>query len=90
MYFIVMSSNVKIFYKIFIVVKLKDKVKSKLSLWSADVGIVSGIIPIYKLDSDIQIGEYVHVIFPETDKHEAYQQSFNSKDLIIVKEGMVK
>jgi hypothetical protein len=25
---------------------------------------------------------WVHVIFPETDKH--YEQSFNSKDLIIV------
>ena len=70
--------------------KLKDIVKSRLSLWSGDVGIVSGIIPIYKLDSDIQIGEYVHVIFPETDKHEAYQQSFNSRNLIIVEENVVK
>lgn len=84
MCFIVMNSNVKIFYKIFIVVKLKDKVKSRLSLWSNDIGVVSGIIPIYKLDSAIQIGEHVHVIFPETDKHEAYQQSFNSRNLIIV------
>ena len=48
--------------------KTKDKVKSRLSLWSGDK----------------KIGEHIHVMFPETDKHYAYQQSFNGKDLIVV------
>ena len=65
--------------------KLNDKVKSRLSLWSGDVGVISGIVPIWSLDEpDKKIGDYIHVVFPETDKHYAYQQSFNSKDLIVV------
>lgn len=58
---------------------IQDKVKSRLSLWS-DIGTISGII---KRDN-CKEGELVHVIFPETDKHYAYQQSFNSIDLILV------
>ena len=65
--------------------KIKDKVKSRLSLWKDDVGEISGIVPIWSLDEpDKKVGDYVHVIFPETDKHYAYKQSFNSKDLIVV------
>lgn len=65
--------------------KIKDKVKSRLSLWSGDIGEISGITPIWSLEeSNKKIGDYVHVVFPETDEHYAYQQSFNSKDLIIV------
>ncbi len=70
--------------------KIKDKVKSRLSLWSGDIGEISGIIPIWSLEEhDKKVGEYIHVIFPETDKHYAYQQSFNSKDLIIVESAGV-
>ncbi len=66
--------------------QLGDKVKSNLSLWKDDLGTVIGIIPIWSLtEEDEKIGEHVHVLFPETDKHEAYQQSFNSSSLIIVK-----
>lgn len=65
--------------------KVKDKVKSHLSLWRGDIGMVSGIIPIWSIDKeDCKIGDYVHVIFPENDKHESYRQSFNSKDLVLV------
>ena len=65
--------------------KVKDKVKSRLSLWSGDVGEISGIIPIWSLDGlDKKVGEHIHVVFPETDKHYGYQQSFNSKDLIVI------
>jgi hypothetical protein len=65
--------------------KIKDKVKSRLSRWSGDIGEIYGIVPIWSLEEpDKKIGEYVHVVFPETDKHYAYQQSFNSKDLILV------
>jgi hypothetical protein len=35
-------------------------------------------------DVEDKAEHWVHVIFPETDKHYAFQQSFNSKDLIIV------
>jgi hypothetical protein len=59
-----------------------DKVKSHLSLWKGDIGTVSGIIK----REDCKAGDLVHVIFPETDKHYAYQQSFNSKDLIVVEQ----
>ena len=56
--------------------KVKDKVKSSLSLWNGDIGIVSGIIPIWSIEKeDCKIGDYVHVIFHETDKHYGYQQS---------------
>lgn len=65
--------------------KLKDKVKSRLSLWSGDIGEISGIVPIWSLEEpDKKIGDSVRVVFMETDKHHAYQQSFNSKDLIVV------
>lgn len=65
--------------------KLKDKVKSRLSVWSGDIGEISGIVPIWSLDEpNKKVGEHIHVIFPETDKHYAYQQSFNSEDLIVV------
>jgi hypothetical protein len=60
--------------------KVKDKVKSRLSLWSGEIGTISGIIE----RENCKEGDWVHVIFPETDKHYAYQQSFNSKDLIVV------
>ena len=61
--------------------KVKDKVKTRLSLWSGDIGEVLGIIE----RENCKKGDLVHVVFPETDKHYAYQQSFNRKDLIIVK-----
>lgn len=65
--------------------KLKDKVKSRLSLWTGDIGEISGIVPIWSLEEpDKKIGDYVNVVFPETDKHYGYRQSFNSKDLIVV------
>jgi len=65
--------------------KVNDKVKSRLSLWSGETGTISGIIPIWSIDKEnCKIGDYVHVIFPENDKHESYQQSFNSKNLVVV------
>ena len=65
--------------------KVKDKVKSRLSLWSGDIGEVVAIHPVWDFEnSDKQIDTYVHVVFPETDKHYAYRQSFYSKDLIVV------
>lgn len=64
-------------------INIGDRVKSNLSLWKDDVGIVSNIIPIWSINEEnIKIGDYVYVIFPETDKHYSYQQSFNSKELI--------
>lgn len=66
--------------------KIKDKVKSRLSLWSGDIGEITGIMPIWSLDEpNKQVDNYVHVVFPETDKHHGYQQSFYSKDLVVVK-----
>jgi hypothetical protein len=56
--------------------KVKDKVKTHLSLWKGEIGTIKGMIE--------KTEHWVHVIFPETDKHYAFQQSFNSKDLIIV------
>jgi hypothetical protein len=64
--------------------KVKNKVKSRLSLWSGDLGTISGIIE----REGCEQGNWVHVIFAETDKHYAYQQSFNSRDLIIVDEAI--
>jgi hypothetical protein len=65
--------------------KINDKVKSHLSLWKDTPGTVSAIIPIWSIEKEnCKEGDLVHVIFPETDKHYGYQQSFNSKDLIIV------
>ncbi len=59
-------------------IKKDDKVKSHLSLWKDDLGTVSGVI-------ENENGEQlVHVIFPETDKHYGYQQSFNNKDLTVI------
>lgn len=60
--------------------KINDKVKSHLSLWKDTLGTVSGIIE----RPESTEGDLVHVIFPETDKHYGFQQSFNSKDLVIV------
>lgn len=60
--------------------KIKDKVKSRLSLWSGDIGTVSGIVKREGCES----GDWIHVIFPESKKHYGYQQSFNSKDLTIL------
>jgi NADH:ubiquinone oxidoreductase subunit E len=59
--------------------KVKDKVKTHLSLCKGEIGTVTGMIEIQD-----KAEHWVHVIFPETDKHYAFQQSFNSKDLIIV------
>ena len=65
--------------------KVNDKVKSRLSLWKNDIGTISSIIPIWSINKEnCKEGELIHVIFPETDKHYGYQQSFNSKDLIII------
>jgi hypothetical protein len=62
------------------IIKVKDKVKTRLSMWRGDIGTVSGIID----RENYKYGDLVHVIFPETDKHYGYQQSFDSKDLIVV------
>lgn len=60
--------------------KVKDKVKSHLSLWNGDIGTVVGVIK----RENCKEGDWIHVVFQETDKHHAYQQSFNRKDLIVV------
>jgi hypothetical protein len=60
--------------------KVNDKVKSHLSLWRGSEGTISGIIE----RNDNPLGDWIHVIFPETDKHYGFQQSFNSKDLFVV------
>ena len=71
--------------------KLKDKVTSHRSLWPGDKGIITGIIPIYSIDDENSIeGNLVHVLFPENNVHESYQQSFNSKDLFVVEEFIDK
>ena len=54
--------------------KIDQKVKSHFSLWSSDVGTIVE----RKGNKD---GDWVHVVFPENDKHYGYRQSFNSKDL---------
>ena len=61
-------------------IKINDKVKSWLSLWYGDIGTILGIIE----RENCKEGNLVHVIFPETDKHYSYRQSFNSVDLIVV------
>jgi hypothetical protein len=63
--------------------KVKDRVKSRLSLFSGDIGIISGIVK----RENSKGGDLVHVGFPETNKHYGYQQSFDSKDLVILKKG---
>lgn len=51
-----------------------DTVKSPRSLWYGDIGTISGIVD-----------NLIHVIFPETDKHYGYQQTFvDGKGLIKV------
>lgn len=67
-------------------IKVGDKVRTSSSLWKGDIGEVSGIIPKYSIDDDNnQITGYLaHVIFPETDKHEEYQQTFDIDKLIKV------
>lgn len=60
--------------------KIGDKVRSSFSLWSNDTGTIIGIIDIEDKDY-----KWVHVLFPETDKHYAYQQSFCSNNLSIVR-----
>ncbi len=62
--------------------KQGDKVRSHLSLWKGGTGTISGIVD----RPECLSGDLVHVIFPETDKHYGYQQSFNSKDLVLVQE----
>lgn len=57
--------------------KIGDKVNSSKSLWSNEIGTVSGVVEMND-GKDLLI----HVIFPETEKHYAYQQSFYEKDLI--------
>lgn len=57
--------------------KIGDKVSSHKSLWYNDIGTISGIIEVNEGKSLL-----IHVIFPETEKHYAYQQSFYDKDLI--------
>jgi len=59
--------------------KVGDKVKSHLSLWQDVPGSISGIIE----RPECPEGDLVHVIFPETEKHYAFQQSFDSKYLTI-------
>lgn len=60
--------------------KIKDKVKSHLSLWNNAEGFINGII---ERPGDKR-GDLVHVVFPETEKYHAFQQSFDSKDLILI------
>lgn len=60
--------------------KIGDKVRSSYSLWKDVAGTISGII---KRENHEQ-GDWVHVIFPETEKHYAFRQSFNQKDLVII------
>lgn len=52
-----------------------DKVKSSKSLWYGDIGTIFSIV------SD----NCVWVVFPENDKHYAYQQQFMKKDLQLIK-----
>lgn len=66
--------------------EIGDKVRSSSSLWSNEIGTISGIIKI----EDDKDNNLVHVIFPETDNHSAYQQSFHSNNLIIVNEQAKK
>lgn len=54
--------------------KVGDKVSSPLSLWSGDVGTITGIV-----------GNLVHVHFPENEKHYGYQQTFYKENLVIQK-----
>ena len=61
--------------------KLNDKVRINLSLWKGNIGTVSGIIE----RENCKDGDLVHVIFPETKINYAYQHSFNSVDLIVIK-----
>lgn len=61
--------------------KVGDTVRSPKSLWAGDIGTISGII---EREKD-PYGDLVHVIFPENDKHHAYQQSIDSKDLTVLK-----
>lgn len=52
-----------------------DKVRSSSSLWSGDIGTI------WRYVSD----DLIWVIFPETDRHDAYQQSFTKNQLILYK-----
>lgn len=52
-----------------------DTVKSSASLWSGDIGTIFAIV------SD----DCVWVVFPENDRHEAYQQQFTKKQLQLCK-----
>lgn len=61
--------------------KIGDKVKSHLALWKDCEGTIDGII---KRENNAQ-GDWIHVIFPETDRHYGFMQSFNSKDLILIR-----
>lgn len=59
--------------------KIYDKVYSRLSLWKDTLGTITGIIKI----ENGERGDLVHVLYPETDKHCAFQQSFYSKDILV-------
>lgn len=65
------------FKKTYRIMREGDKVKSSLSLWSGDIGIVWSYV------SD----DLIWVIFPETDRHESYQQSFTKNQLILCKKN---
>lgn len=54
--------------------KIGDKVSSPRSLWSGDIGTITGMID-----------NLVHVLFPENEKHYAYQQTFYKENLVIQK-----
>lgn len=57
--------------------KIGDKVSSHKSLWSNDIGTISGVVEMNEGKNLL-----IHVLFPENEKHYAYQQSFYEKDLI--------
>ena len=51
---------------------------------------MTGVVPIWSVAAKIEgidkiKGYLVHVLFPENKKRYGYQQSFNSKDLILLK-----
>lgn len=59
--------------------KINDKVRSSQQLWKDSDGTIVSIIE----RSGDSKGDLIHVVFPETDKHHAYRQSFHSVDLVI-------
>ena len=61
--------------------KIGDKVRSSFALWQDCDGTVSGIVK--REDGDIN-HDWIHVIFPETDKHYGFHQSFYRINLRVV------